>query len=32
MVVKLGAYIEELIVQIRNKVPYIDLRKAEVKD
>lgn len=28
MVVKLGAYIEELVNQIKNKVPYIDLRKG----
>lgn len=31
-VVKLGAYIEELINQCIHKVPTIDLRKAEVKD
>lgn len=35
-VVKLGAYVEELINQVVHKVPYIDLRKTnekvEVKD
>lgn len=28
MVVKLGAYIEEMINQIQHKVPHIDLRKT----